>query len=107
MTWLYALVQLVDMRFWHSGVARRRRLSLGIPESLIAWLFGQMLAWFGIIYYALHRGRALVRGRAVVVLADLRGLSHPGGVRRATERAPSAAGASTVARTAAPPAPPS
>ena len=51
MTWLYALVQILDMRFLHSGVARRRRLSLGIPESLIAWLFGQMLAWFGIIYY--------------------------------------------------------
>ena len=51
MTWLYALVQILDMRFWHSGIARRRRLSLGIPESLIAWLFGQMLAWFGIIYY--------------------------------------------------------
>jgi hypothetical protein len=51
MTWLYALVQILDMRFWHSGIARRRRVSLGIPESLIAWLFGQMLAWFGIIYY--------------------------------------------------------
>jgi hypothetical protein len=52
MTWLYALVQLVDMRFWHSGVAARRRLSLGIPDSLISPLFGQMLAWFGIVYYA-------------------------------------------------------
>ena len=51
MTWLYALVQILDMRFWHSGIARRRQLSLGIPESLIAWLFGQMLAWFGIVYY--------------------------------------------------------
>ena len=24
---------------------------MGIPDSLIAWLFGQMLAWFGIVYY--------------------------------------------------------
>lgn len=52
MTWLYALLQLVDMRFWHSQVAERRRQSMRIPESLIAWLFGQMFAWFGIVYYA-------------------------------------------------------
>jgi hypothetical protein len=51
MTWLYALVQIVDMRFFGSAIARRRRAQMGIPESLIAWLFGQMLAWFGIIYY--------------------------------------------------------
>jgi hypothetical protein len=53
MTWIYALVQLVDMRFYHSRFARRRRVSLGIPENLIGWLFGQMLAWFGIVYYGL------------------------------------------------------
>ncbi len=53
MTWIYALVQLVDMRFYHSRFARRRRASSGIPENLIGWLFGQMLAWFGIVYYAL------------------------------------------------------
>ena len=52
MTWLYALVQILDMRFLGSAVARRRRAAMGIPESIIAWLFGQMLAWFGIIYYA-------------------------------------------------------
>ena len=51
MTWLYALVQLLDIRFWRSATARKRRESMGIPDSLIAWLFGQMLAWFGIIYY--------------------------------------------------------
>ena len=51
MTWLYALVQIADMRFWHSSVAERRRISSGIPESVIAWLFGQMLACFGIVYY--------------------------------------------------------
>ena len=52
MTWLYALVQLLDIRFWRSAAARKRREAMGIPDSLIAWLFGQMLAWFGIIYYA-------------------------------------------------------
>jgi hypothetical protein len=51
MTWLYALVQIADMRFWHSRTAEKRRLSTGIPESVIAWLFGQMLACFGIVYY--------------------------------------------------------
>ena len=51
MTWLYALVQIADMRFWHSSVAERRRASTGMPESVIAWLFGQMLACFGIVYY--------------------------------------------------------
>jgi hypothetical protein len=51
MTWLYALVQLIDIRFYRSAAARKRRIAMGIPESLIAWLFGQMIAWFGIIYY--------------------------------------------------------
>jgi hypothetical protein len=51
MTWLYALVQLIDIRFFRSAAARKRRIAMGIPESLIAWLFGQMIAWFGIIYY--------------------------------------------------------
>ncbi len=68
MTWLYALVQIVDMRFWHSGIARRRRLSLGIPESLIAWLFGQMLAWFGIIYYGFTEDARWYVGGLVVLL---------------------------------------
>ncbi len=29
LTWIYALVQLVDMRFYHSRFARRRHISLG------------------------------------------------------------------------------
>ena len=51
MTWLYALMQITDMRFWHSRIAEKRRIASGIPESVIAWLFGQMLACFGIVYY--------------------------------------------------------
>jgi len=53
LTWLYALVQMVDLRFYNSRWARRRRASTGIPDSLHGWLFGQMLAWFGILYYGL------------------------------------------------------
>lgn len=68
MTWLYALVQIVDMRFLHSGIARRRRRSLGIPESLIAWLFGQMLAWFGIAYYAFTEDARWYAAGLVVML---------------------------------------
>lgn len=68
MTWLYALVQILDMRFWHSGIARRRRASLGIPESLIAWLFGQMLAWFGIVYYGFTEDARWYAGGLVVLL---------------------------------------
>ena len=69
MTWLYALVQIVDMRFWHSRIAERRRVSMGIPERVIAWLFGQMLAWFGIVYYALTEDyRWFVAGVAMLIV---------------------------------------
>lgn len=53
LTWLYALVQMIDMRFYNSRFAQRRRASMRIPDSLHGWLFGQMLAWFGILYYGL------------------------------------------------------
>jgi hypothetical protein len=53
MTWLYALVQIVDMKIWRSRFAQKRRLSSRIPEALEGWLLGQMIAWFGIAYYAL------------------------------------------------------
>jgi len=69
MTWLYALLQIVDMRFWHSRIAERRRISMGIPERVIAWLFGQMLAWFGIVYYALTEdSRWFVAGVAMLIV---------------------------------------
>ncbi|MGH7622942.1 MAG: hypothetical protein ACREMU_11425 [Gemmatimonadaceae bacterium] len=53
LTWLYALVQMIDLRFYNSRWVQRRRASVGIPDSLHGWLFGQMLAWFGILYYGL------------------------------------------------------
>jgi hypothetical protein len=53
MTWLYALAQIVDIRFWHSRFARRRRASSKLPEALEGWLLAQMFPWFGIAYYAL------------------------------------------------------
>jgi hypothetical protein len=51
LTWIYALVQLVDLRFYNSRWAQRRRTSSNIPDRLHGWLFGQMLAWYGILYY--------------------------------------------------------
>ena len=69
MTWLYALVQILDMRFLNSAVARRRRASVGIPESIIAWLFAQMIAWFGIIYYAFTEdARPSIAGLVVLLV---------------------------------------
>jgi hypothetical protein len=53
MTWVYALVQLLDMRWYHSRFAERRRAASGLPENVLAWLLGQILPWFGIVYYAL------------------------------------------------------
>jgi hypothetical protein len=68
MTWLYALVQIADMRFWHSSIARKRRVSSGIPESVIAWLFGQMLACFGIVYFGITEDpRWYVAGLALLL----------------------------------------
>ena len=53
MTWVYALVQIVDLKIWHSRWATRRRAASRLPEAVEGWLFGQMIAWFGIAYYAL------------------------------------------------------
>lgn len=69
MTWLYAGVQLLDHRFWHSRYARKRRESMGLPEPVITWLLGQTLPWFGIVYYALTGDwRWFVAGLASFVL---------------------------------------
>lgn len=53
LTWIYALVQMIDLRFYNSRWVRRRRESSGIPDILHGWLFGQMLALFGIVYYGM------------------------------------------------------
>ncbi|MGH7638052.1 MAG: hypothetical protein ACREOK_10415 [Gemmatimonadaceae bacterium] len=52
-TWIYALAQILDMKLWHSRFAQRRRAASRIPEVLEGWLLAQMLAAFGIVYYAL------------------------------------------------------
>jgi hypothetical protein len=72
LTWIYALVQMVDMRFYNSRWARRRRSASGIPDTLHGWLFGQMLAWFGILYYGLTEDlRWYVAGLVLLVLSFL------------------------------------
>jgi hypothetical protein len=70
LTWIYALVQMIDLRFYNSRWAQRRRSSIGIPDSLHGWLFGQMLAWFGILYYGLTSDlRWYVAGLVILALS--------------------------------------
>jgi len=70
LTWLYAIAQMIDMRFYNSRVARRRRQSMGIPDSLHGWLFGQMIAWYGIVYYGLTEDvRPFVAGLVIFALS--------------------------------------
>ncbi len=70
LTWLYALVQMIDIRFYNSRFAKRRRAQMRIPDSLHGWLFGQMLAWFGILYYGLTEDlRWYVAGLLILVLS--------------------------------------
>ena len=70
LTWLYALVQMIDLRFYNSRWAQRRRSSTRIPDSLHGWLFGQMLAWFGILYYGLTEDlRWYVAGLIILALS--------------------------------------
>jgi hypothetical protein len=72
LTWLYALVQMIDLRFYNSRWAQRRRTSTRIPDSLHGWLFGQMLAWFGILYYGLTEDlRWYVAGLFILCLSFL------------------------------------
>lgn len=70
LTWVYALVQMIDMRFYNSRFAQRRRAAARIPDSLHGWLFGQMLAWFGILYYGITEDlRWYVAGLFVVAVS--------------------------------------
>jgi hypothetical protein len=71
-TWLYSFVQMGDLKVWHSRFARRRRAASRIPESLEGWLLGQMIAWFGIAYYALTGDpRWFVAGLLALLLSFL------------------------------------
>jgi hypothetical protein len=68
MTWRYVLVQIADMRFWHSNASEKRLRAARIPESVIGWLFGQMLACFGIVYYGVTEdARWYVAGLALLL----------------------------------------
>jgi hypothetical protein len=70
LTWLYALAQMIDLRFYNSRFARRRRASVGNPDSLHGILFGQMVAWYGILYYGLTGDyRAFVAGVGILAVA--------------------------------------
>jgi len=70
MTWIYALVQIVDLKIWHSRFAKRRRAASRIPEAVEGWLLGQMIAWFGIAYYALtDDARWFVAGLLLLLLS--------------------------------------
>ncbi len=70
LTWLYALAQMVDLRFYNSRFARRRRASVGLPDSLHGVLFGQMVAWYGILYYGLTGDyRPFVAGIGILAIA--------------------------------------
>jgi hypothetical protein len=70
MTWLYALLQIIDLKIWHSRFAQRRRAVSRIPEQVEGWLLGQMIAWFGIAYYALtDDARWFVGGLIVFLLS--------------------------------------
>lgn len=72
LTWLYALVQMIDLRFYNSRWAQKRRASTGLPDSLHGWLLGQMLAWFGILYYGLTEDlRWYVAGLVILGLSFL------------------------------------
>lgn len=70
MTWIYALVQILDMKFWRSRFVQRRRAASRLPESVEGWLLGQMIAWFGIVYYALtDDARWFIAGLALLLLS--------------------------------------
>lgn len=70
LTWLYALAQIIDLRFYNSRFAQRRRASVGLPDSLHGLLFGQMVAWYGIIYYGLTGDyRAFAAGVGILAIA--------------------------------------
>lgn len=85
LTWLYALVQMVDMRFYNSRFARRRRAQMRLPDSLSGWLLGQMLAWFGILYYGLTQDLGWYIAGLAIFLASFWAFPVSGAPGRQTE----------------------
>lgn len=58
------------MKVWHSRFAQRRRAASRIPESLEGWLLAQMIAWFGIAYYALtDDARWFIAGLCILLMS--------------------------------------
>jgi hypothetical protein len=86
MTWLYALVQLIDIRFWRSAAARKRRVAMGIPgESHRVAVSASMIPpWFGIIYYGFTEDPRLVSRRTGGIAADIRSIPRAARLRRTT-----------------------
>jgi hypothetical protein len=69
-TWLYALLQIADLKVWHSRFARRRRAASRIPEALEGWLLGQLMAWSGMAYYGLTNDLRGFAAGLVLLLAS-------------------------------------
>jgi hypothetical protein len=70
LTWLYGIWQMVDLRFYNSRFAQKRRASVGLPDSVHGVLFGQMIAWYGIIYYGLTGDyRPFIAGLGILAAA--------------------------------------
>jgi hypothetical protein len=70
LTWAFGLAQMIDLRVFNSRFARRRRASVGLPDSLHGLLFGQMIAWYGILYYGLTGDyRPFVAGVGILAVA--------------------------------------
>ena len=77
MTWLYALVQIVDMRFWHSSIRRAASRLVGNSRERdrVAVRADARLLRDRVLRP--HRGRALVRGRTRPAAGDVRRLPDP------------------------------
>jgi hypothetical protein len=70
LTWIYGLAQMIDLRFYNSRFAQRRRTAVGLPDSLHGLLFGQMIAWYGFLYYGLTGDyRPFVAGVGILAVA--------------------------------------
>lgn len=69
-TWLYALIHIADLKIWRSRFVQRRRATSRIPEALEGWLLGQLMAWFGMAYYALTNDARWFAAGLLLLLAS-------------------------------------